>query len=68
MVKSMEIEERTLFEHPPMKSSYYQTTVWIRLNDLALLEVEVGGVSFSIPDSTLELYLEAFGEIKQVKR
>ena len=68
MVKSMEIEERTLFEHPPMTSSYYQTTVWIRLNDLALLEVEVGGVSFSIPDSTLELYLEAFGEIKQVKR
>ena len=33
-----------------------------------MLEVEARGVSFSIPDYTLELYLEAFGENKASKK
>jgi hypothetical protein len=33
-----------------------------------MLEVKARGESFSIPDYTLEHYLEALGEIKQVKR
>ena len=44
------------------------SVVWIRLKDSALQKVEARKVSFSTPDSMLELYLEAFGEIKQVKK
>ena len=50
MIKSMEVAE----------SSYYLAAVWIRLKDSALLEVEAKGVSFSIPDYALQLYLEAY--------